>query len=104
MTRPRIGRRRFIRDVTGAAAVLSAVPAGAVAAAAPRQRAPRIKFAVIGINHSHIYGQVGAVLRGGGELTAVYAKEADLLDAFSKRYPQAKRAASEQEILEDSAI
>jgi predicted dehydrogenase len=104
MSRPRIGRRKFIKDVAGAAAVMSALPAGARHVSASQRRAPRIKFAVIGMNHSHIYGQVGAVLRGGGELTAVYAKEPGLLDAFTKRYPQATRAASEQEILEDSAI
>ena len=65
---------------------------------------PRIKFAVIGMNHAHIYGQVEAVTRGGGQLVAYYAKEADLLAAFAKRYPQAKQASSENEILEDKSI
>lgn len=65
---------------------------------------PRIKFAVIGMNHGHIYGQVEAVTRGGGQLVAYYAKEADLLAAFAKRYPQAKQASSENEILEDKSI
>jgi predicted dehydrogenase len=83
MKRPGIGRRRFIKDLAGSAAV---------------------KFAVIGINHAHINGQVSAVLRGGGELTAVYAKEPDLLAAFVKRFPQAKVARSENEILEDRAV
>lgn len=53
---------------------------------------PRIKFAVIGMNHGHIYGQTDAVIRGGGELVACFAKEADLLAEFTKRYPQAKVA------------
>ena len=44
------------------------------------------------------------MLRGGGELAAVYAKEPDLLAAFVKRFPQAKVARSENEILEDRAI
>ena len=65
---------------------------------------PRIRFGVIGLNHGHINGQTEAVIRGGGELVWVYAKEADLLAAFTKRFPQARAARSEQEILEDSSI
>lgn len=67
-------------------------------------KASRIKFAVIGMNHGHIYGQVEATIRGGGELVSYYAKEPDLLAAFAKRYPQAKQAKSEQEILGDKSI
>jgi predicted dehydrogenase len=66
--------------------------------------AASIRFAVIGLNHGHIYSQVEAVLRGGGELVWFYGKEADLTAAFSKRYPQAKLARSEKEILEDSNV
>lgn len=102
--RPGIGRRKFIKDLAGSAAVMSALPLQAAAPTPLRQHPPRITFAVIGINHSHINGQVGAVLRGGGELTAVYAKEPDLLAAFVKRFPQAKVARSENEILEDRGV
>ncbi len=63
-----------------------------------------IRFSVIGLNHGHIYSQVEAVIRGGGELVGVYAKETDLAAAFTKRYPQAKLARSEKEILEDNSI
>ena len=66
--------------------------------------ASRMKFGVININHSHIYGMVDAITRGGGELTCFYAKEPDLAATFSKRYPQAKLAGSEAEVLEDPAI
>ena len=66
--------------------------------------AGRIKFAVIGMNHGHIYGQVEAVTRGGGELVSFFAKEEDLSAAFAKRYPSAKQAKSEAEILEDKSI
>ncbi|MBA3710898.1 MAG: Gfo/Idh/MocA family oxidoreductase, partial [Pyrinomonadaceae bacterium] len=45
-----------------------------------------------------------AVLRGGGELVSVFAKEPDLVAAFSKRFPQAKLARSAEEILEDGSI
>ncbi len=65
---------------------------------------PQIRFSVIGLNHGHITGQTRAVIRGGGELVAVYAKEPDLLAGFLKTFPQAKAARSEQEILEDKSI
>jgi predicted dehydrogenase len=70
----------------------------------PIYMASRIKFSVIGMNHGHIYGQAEAVIRGGGELVSFYAKEADLAAAFAKKYPNAKQAASEAEILEDKSI
>jgi predicted dehydrogenase len=70
----------------------------------PHASRPRLRFAVIGINHRHIDNQVAAVLRGGGELVSVYAKEPDLLEAFRARFPQAALARSESEILEDSSI
>ncbi len=104
MKRPRTSRREFIKELAGSAAVMAALPAAASARPAVRQGAPKIRFAVIGINHAHINSQVGAVLRGGGELASVYAKEPDLLAAFVKRFPQAKVARSENEILEDGAI
>ena len=64
---------------------------------------PRIRFSVININHGHIYGMVDAVTRGGGQLVSFFAKEANLVAEFSKRYPQAKLAGSQQEILEDNS-
>ena len=66
--------------------------------------ANRIKFAVISINHPHIYGMTDAIKRGGGELVALYAKEPDLAAAFIKSFPEAKLANSEKEILEDPSI
>lgn len=66
--------------------------------------AASIRFSVIGLNHGHIYGQTAAVIQGGGELVSVYAKEPDLLKDFVKRYPQAKIAKTEKEILEDNSI
>jgi hypothetical protein len=65
---------------------------------------PRIKFAVIGMNHGHIYSQVEAVKKGGGQLVIFFAKEANLIADFSKRYPNAKLAKDEKEILDDKSI
>jgi predicted dehydrogenase len=106
MTKKGVGRREFVAGLAGSAA-LSALPRRAVAAGRQAQRpagTPRIKFAVIGINHGHINSQTEAVLRGGGELVAMYAKEPDLTADFVKRFPQAKVAKSEQEILDDKTI
>ncbi|MDI9873890.1 Gfo/Idh/MocA family protein [Flectobacillus rivi] len=101
-------RREFIRNTFGTAAgiVLANQVATATnpSSAEPTFAEPRIKFAVIGMNHGHIYGQVEAVIRGGGQLVAFYAKEADLLAAFAKRYPNAKQASSEADILNDKSI
>jgi predicted dehydrogenase len=78
-------------------------PAGkADAPGLPRE--PRIHFAVIGINHAHVYRQVDALTRGGGELVSYFAKEPDLAVAFSKKYPHAKLVRSEKEILESDDI
>jgi predicted dehydrogenase len=102
MKAARLRRREFLAGLAGSAAVsLGPTPVDQTASAVQK---PRIRFAVIGLNHSHINSQTQAVLRGGGELVAVSAKEPDLLAAFVKRFPQAKTARSEQEILEDASI
>ncbi|MEN3339797.1 MAG: hypothetical protein V7647_3473, partial [Acidobacteriota bacterium] len=105
MTTTRHGRRRFLTTIAGSAAILPALAksAGAAARQAP-STAGRIRFAVIGINHSHIYSQVEAVQRGGGELVSLYAREPELVDAFVKRFPQVKQVRTESEILEDPSI
>ena len=64
----------------------------------------RLRFAAIGLNHSHIHGQIAAVTKAGGLLAAFYASEPELADAFGKRYPSATQAHSAREILEDPSI
>ena len=44
------------------------------------------------------------MIRSGGQLVWFFAKEPDLAAAFAKRFPDAKLARSENEILEDQAI
>ena len=108
-------RRHFLKQSLATAAF--ALPGGLlghpltarpVEVKVPRARRSRpqesIRFSVIGLNHGHIYGQVEALLGGGGQLVAVYAKEPDLLREFTKRYPDATVAKSEAEILEDESI
>ena len=65
---------------------------------------PTIRFATIGLNHGHIYGQTELMLRAGAELVAVYAKEPELIAQYTTAYPQATVAPSEEAILEDDSI
>ena len=118
MARRRVDRRTFVRVMAGSAGLASAAGSTLWAAGrgTPRVEStprssdmvqsarPRIRFAVIGINHAHINGQVGAVLRGGGELVWLYAREPDLVAAFQTRFPQVKVARSEDEVLQDASI
>jgi predicted dehydrogenase len=97
-------RRTFLKSLAAAAAFTSR-PARIRAQTAPQPSPPpRIRFAAIGLNHSHLHGQIAAVTRGGGELVSFFGKEPDLADAFAKRYPSAKLARSDREILEDPSI
>src|SRR5215208_1011561 len=108
----RADRRRFIKGslTVAAGAVLSGLPEARAGATHGQERnaetakEPRLRFSVIGINHGHIHGQIGAVSRGGGRLVSFYAREPDLAADFAKRYPQARAARDEREILEDDSI
>jgi predicted dehydrogenase len=105
MKKPRADRREFLKSSVGAAGLAWATSQSASAQESPAAARPtRIRFAAIGLNHGHINGQVDSVVRGGGQLVSFFAKEDDLAAAFSKRYPQAKRARTEKEILEDSGV
>jgi predicted dehydrogenase len=63
-----------------------------------------IRFAAIGINHFHIYGQVDLMLRAGAEFVAFHAPEDDLAKTFAEYHPQAKRVEDPRRILEDKSI
>lgn len=118
MKKASAGRRQFLRSSIAtaagtalaagrpsvASAQTSSGPQAAPTAAPAKVKAARLRFAAVGINHAHINGQVEAATRGGGELVAFFAKEPDLAEAFAKRYPQAKQARSEREVLEDPSI
>src|SRR5438105_617160 len=100
-----VGGRAFLTASLASAAAFAWRPASLRALDAPQPpQATRIRFAAIGLNHSHLNGQIAAVTRGGGELVSFFGKEADLAAAFAKRYPSAKLARSEREILEDPSI
>ena len=65
---------------------------------------PPVRFAAIGLNHGHIYGQVNLLLRAGAELAGFFAPEPELAATFAQAYPQARRAGSAEELLEDPSI
>ena len=66
--------------------------------------APNVRFAAIGINHNHIFGQARLLLRAGAQFVSFYAPEPELVDEFAQSFPQARLALSAQEILEDESI
>lgn len=73
---------------------------------AQAEEAPKhhIKFAVCGMSHDHIYGMIGAVQRGGGEMVAAWGSEEDKRAAFKNRFPNVKIVATQDEILSDPSI
>ena len=62
------------------------------------------RFAVIGLDHGHIYGMCNGLLEAGAELISVYDPNPEKVAAFCTTYKQVKRALSEEEILEDDTI
>ncbi|WP_058189069.1 Gfo/Idh/MocA family protein [Terracidiphilus gabretensis] len=69
--------------------------------AAPQHK---IKFAVCGMSHDHIYGMIGAIQHGGGELVMAWGGEEDKLANFKKRFPDVKIVPTQKEIIESSDI
>ena len=118
------GRREFLKHagqagLVGSVAMMAGVPENAMGfgghgrtieetalPAAQAEEAPKyhIKFAVCGMSHDHIYGMIGAVQRGGGELVAAWGGEEDKIAAFKKRFPGVKMVATQDEILNDPSV
>lgn len=61
-------------------------------------------IAAIGMDHGHIYGMVGSLLDAGATIKWAYDPDPQKLEAFLRRYPQAKAACSEDEILSDDEV
>jgi predicted dehydrogenase len=114
------GRRDFLKQagIMGSMAMMAGMPEGAMAlggrgaiiedAVVPVQDSDlpknHIKFAVCGMSHDHIYGMIGAIQRGGGELVAAWAGEPDKIALFKKRFPDVKMVAAQDEILNDPSV
>src|SRR5258706_12750732 len=104
-------RRREILEAAGlgSAALMAAMaPAQAqtesLAPAAPQAPKHHIRFGVCGISHDHIHGMIGAIQRGGGELVSYWGAEPDKLAVFAKRYPGAKAARNQDEVLHEPSV
>ncbi len=110
--------RRSLLKAAGSAGIIARLPETAlafqttgqvaheVATGATQEHSPEhtIKFAVIGLDHSHINGITDTIRRSGGELVSVYSTNSQALAGFQKRYNGVKVARSEDEILNDSSI
>ena len=113
-------RRGFLKraGLMGSLAMMGGLPeralalgeqeSGVIASVLPAQAEEaakhHIKFAVCGMSHDHIYGMVGAIERGGGELVSAWGSEPDKLAAFAKRFPNVKIVKAQDEILNDPTI
>lgn len=118
MKRSFAARREFLKQAgwIGSAAMLAGLPeamAGAqgtvvqdavVPQSEPEQPKYHIKFAVCGMSHDHIYGMIGAVQRGGGEMVAAWAGEEDKIAQFKRRFPDVKLVKTQEEIINDPSI
>lgn len=66
---------------------------------APVVEPGELVFGAAHLNHGHIYGMVEGLLGAGGTLGWVYDPDPARLAAFTERFPQAKVARSEEELL-----
>jgi len=66
---------------------------------------PTLKFAAIGLDHRHIYHQVGRLLALGAECKGYHARdEAVPLQGFVERFPDLERVEDPQALLDDPEV
>jgi predicted dehydrogenase len=112
-------RREFLQQAGLAGMISSLAPAAMVSTAMaqsgaftveqaeskPAQKPQHsIRFAVIGMDHAHIFSMTAAVQRGGGELVKMYSADPKQLENFRKQFGDVPLASSEDEILNDPGI
>ena len=61
-------------------------------------------FAVIGLDHGHIYAMTNGLLEAGADLGWVYDEDQNKVKEFIRAYPQARTASSIEQILSDAGI
>ena len=61
-------------------------------------------FAAVGLDHAHVGGMTNGLLEAGGTLKYIYDPDPKKMEAYSKLYPKAKLARSEEEVLSDPEI
>lgn len=97
-----ITRRAYLKTTGLALAAMGVMP-GRLRA---QNRPPRLRFAVLGINHEHIFRMVQAVRDGGGELAMICNPDPDPTQGvkFLRENSGIKIARDEQEIFSDPTI
>lgn len=63
-----------------------------------------VRFAAIGINHNHIFGQAKCLIDAGAEFVGFHAAEEDLAAEFSGVHPHIARYDDPRRALEDGSI
>lgn len=61
-------------------------------------------IAAAALDHGHIYGMCGELVRAGATLKWVYDPDPDKVKAFQERFPEARSARSLDEILNDAEV
>ncbi|MBG6237821.1 putative dehydrogenase [Mycetocola sp. CAN_C7] len=61
-------------------------------------------FAAVGLDHGHIYGMTDGLIGAGATVKWVFDSDPDRAADFVKRYPTARVAGSEQEVLDDPDV
>lgn len=61
-------------------------------------------FAAVGLDHGHIYGMVEQLIDAGATLSLVHDADPAKVADFVARFPQARAAASEREVLDDPVV
>jgi len=63
-----------------------------------------VRFATIGINHNHIFGQTKCLLDAGAELVGFHAIEDDLAAEYAQTFAGVARIDDKRRLLEDGSI
>lgn len=61
-------------------------------------------FAAVALDHGHINGMCNGLIEAGADLKWVYDPDPQKVKTFLKKFPQAKAAASEEEVMHDEEV
>jgi predicted dehydrogenase len=71
---------------------------------APVVKPGEFVFSAAGLYHGHIFGMCNGLIEAGGVLKSYYDPNPQLMENFGKRFPQARAAGAEEEILGDPEV
>lgn len=67
----------------------------------PVCKAGEFVFAAVGLDHGHIYGMTNGLLEAGGQVKWVYDPDPAKVKGYLDRFPSARAAESEEQVLDD---